>query len=80
MIPAVIRDLQERIPPLDVPPSEGFASGRAPANPHIDFDHRRPRTTSPVLPEVENRHSLEDTNVCATARWGGGSGRDPFNE
>ena len=27
MIPAMIGDLQERIPPLDVPPSEGLASG-----------------------------------------------------
>ncbi len=25
MIPAMIGDLQERIPPLDVPPSEGLA-------------------------------------------------------
>ena len=27
MIAAMIGDLQERIPPLDVPPSEGLASG-----------------------------------------------------
>ena len=39
-----------------------------PASPHIDFDHRRQRTTSPVRPEVEKRCYLEDKNVCATAR------------
>ena len=62
MIPAVIRDLRERIPPLDVPPSEGFASRgtshRCGTNLHIDFDHRRPRTTSPVRRKVEKRCSL----------------------
>jgi hypothetical protein len=31
MIPAVIGDLQERVPPLDVPPLERLVSRRAPA-------------------------------------------------
>jgi hypothetical protein len=57
MIPAIFWDLQERVPPLDVPPSEGLASGgtsrHCGTSPHIDFDHRRPRATSPVRPEVE---------------------------
>jgi len=30
MIPAMIGDLQERVPPLDVPPSEGLAFGGRP--------------------------------------------------
>ena len=59
MIPALIWDLQERVPPLDVPPSEGLASGGTSrdcgTSPSIDFDHRRQRTTLPVHPEVEKR-------------------------
>jgi hypothetical protein len=27
-IPAMNRDLQERVPPLDIPPAEGLATGR----------------------------------------------------
>ncbi len=37
-----------------------------PASPQIDFDHRRPRTTSPVRPEVEERCYLAGSKACAT--------------
>ena len=49
MIPEVIGDLQERVPPLDVPPSEGLATGgtsrHCGTSPNIDFDQRRQQTT-----------------------------------
>ncbi len=52
MIPEVIGDLQERVPPLDVPPSEGLATGgtsrHCGTSPNIDFDQRRQQTTSRV--------------------------------
>jgi hypothetical protein len=58
MIPAMIGDLQERVPPLDVPPSEGFVSEGTSrhrwTNSHIVFDQRRPCTTSHFRPEEEN--------------------------
>ncbi len=42
--PAMMRDLRERVPPLDLPPLEGLASGGR--SPHFNFNDRRQRTTS----------------------------------
>ncbi len=43
-----------------VPPKEGHSTeGRAPASPHIDFDHLRQQTTSPGRPELEKPRYLE---------------------
>ncbi len=58
MFPAMIWDLRERVPPLDVPPSEGLASGgasrRRGISPYTDFNHRRLGTASTITPRNLN--------------------------
>ena len=62
MIPAMIWDLQERFPPLDVPPSEGLASGwqscHGKTRLQTGFNHRRRRTTSTLHPTVTKSWDL----------------------
>jgi hypothetical protein len=59
MIPAMIGDLRERVPPLDVPPSEGLASGgksrHCGTSRHIDFYRRRSGTAATVRPRAKTR-------------------------
>ena len=57
MIPAVIGDLQERVPSEEL--VSGWTSRHCGTSPHIDFDHHRPRTTSHVRPKVAKlRHDV----------------------
>ena len=59
------------VPPTDVSPSEGFASGgtshKCRTSSQIAFDHHRRLTTSPVRQVVERRCYLAGTDSAASA-------------